>query len=147
MKTQFKYLSVIGTALAIATGSTAAFAQSDPSNNLCNYTPENRQCISQGDRDGSRGTSDMMSEPSTSYPNQMDSTSGSRMNQNNDSTQMTNPETRIKDNPVNGPGAVDSNMMSSPSSTNQNVDSTQMTNPETRIKDNPVNGPGSMNSN
>ena len=121
MKTQFKYLSFVGTALVIAAGSTAALAQSGAGSDMCNYTPENRQCISQGVRNNPMGSSYRMSSPSrmdnsrSNAPTQM---SVPRANQNTESNQMTNPETKVKDNPVNGPGVVDSNRMNSPS-TNQ----------------------------
>lgn len=45
MKFQFKCLTFIGTALLVATGSSAAFARTNRYNSACDYTPENRYCV------------------------------------------------------------------------------------------------------
>lgn len=64
MKTPFKYLTFIGTALIVATGSSAAFAQSNTYNKFydsgCDYTPQNRYCIGTNYRNRMMNSSNMM---------------------------------------------------------------------------------------
>jgi len=123
MKAGFKYLSFIGTALVVAASSTAAFAQSNFSDSVCSYTPQNRHCIGLNMANRMNASSRMMSQPSTNYPSQMDnsrSNSGA-MDSNRMSTPSTNQNTdsermRGMSSPSNGSGAMDSNRMSTPSS-------------------------------
>jgi hypothetical protein len=74
MKTPFKYLTFIGTALIVATGSSAAFAQSSRYSNfydsVCSYTPQNRYCIGTNYSDRIMNSADMMTQPNTSNDNQ-----------------------------------------------------------------------------
>ncbi len=95
MKAQFKYLSFIGTALIVATGSTAAFAQSsrdnnmNMSNNVCSYTPQNRYCIGTNYQNRMMNSSDSMTRQNMNMNN---SGSSSQMNQpTNSSSDSTTP--------------------------------------------------------
>jgi hypothetical protein len=71
MKSPLKYLTFIGTALVIATSSSAAFAQSNSDNNICNYTPRNKHCQLLNTQDRSTATPEMRTAPSTSSPSEM----------------------------------------------------------------------------
>jgi hypothetical protein len=127
MKAGFKYLSFIGTALVMAASSTPAFAQTNFSDSVCSYTPQNRHCIGLNMANRMNASSRMMSQPSTNYPSQMDN---SRSNSGAmDSNRMSTPSS----------GAMDSNRMSTPSSTNQNTNSGRMRSPN--------NSSGAMDSN
>lgn len=112
MKAQFKYLSFIGTALIIATGSTAAFAQSsrdnsmNMSNNVCSYTPQNRYCIG------------------TNYQNRMMNRSDSMTQQNmNNSGSSSNTPVRNTDSMNRSSNNSNGNSSSSPSQMNQPTNS------------------------
>ncbi len=103
MKAQFKYLSFIGTALIVATGSTAAFAQSsrdnnmNMSNNVCSYTPQNRYCI------GTNYQNRMMNNSDSMTRQNMNSGSSSQMNQptnSGSSSQMNQPTNSSSDSPT-----------------------------------------------
>jgi hypothetical protein len=106
MKAQFKYLSFIGTALLIATGSTAAFAQSsrdnnmNMSNNVCSYTPQNRYCIGTNYQNRMMNSSDSMTRQNMNMNN---SGSSSQMNQpsnSGSSSQMNQPSNSGSESPT-----------------------------------------------
>lgn len=120
MKAGFKYLSFIGTALVMAASSTAASAQTNFSDSVCSYTPQNRYCIGLNMDNRMNTASGMMNQSSTNYPSRMDnsrSNSGA-MDSNRMSTPSTNQNTNSgrMSSPSNGSGAMDSNQMSTPSS-------------------------------
>jgi hypothetical protein len=123
MKAGFKYLSFIGTALVMAASSTPAFAQSNFSDSVCSYTPQNRYCIGLNMANRMNTASEMMSQPSTSYPNRMDSSrsnsgamDSNRMSTPTSTNQNQNTDSGRMSSPNNSSGAMDSNQMSSPSS-------------------------------
>lgn len=125
MKAQFKYLSFIGTALLIATGSTAAFAQSNRdsnmynnrmnmSNNVCSYTPENRYCIGTNYQNRMMNNSDSMTQQ-----NMNNSGSSSQMNQPSNSSSSSNTPVRNTDSGESYPGrASNEQQQATPNSMN-----------------------------
>ena len=141
MKAQFKYLSFIGTALLIATGSTAAFAQSsrdnsmNMSNNVCSYTPQNRYCIGTNYQNRMMNNSaSMNNSDSMTRQNMNTSGSSSQMNQPTNSGSNSNTPVRNTDSGESTPGRTSNEQQqSTPNSMNGSGSSgSSRTSPGTR---------------
>ncbi|MFB8787863.1 MAG: hypothetical protein U7123_03255 [Potamolinea sp.] len=124
MKTTFKFLSFIGTALAIATTGGAALAQSNIYGGICEYTPQNKFCLSSPE--GNMMSSGSMIQPNTSSPNRTTQPNNSSRNSDtqnrNDQTGEFSPgRSSADDRIINVPGG--NNQMNQPSNSTNNSNS------------------------
>ncbi len=112
MKAPLKYLTFIGTALVIAASSSAAFAQSNSDNNICDYTPRNKHCQLLNTQERSTVTPEMRTTPSTSSPSDMTQprTSGNeQMTPNRTTSPSDNSPSNTDDTSPTGISPGDSN--------------------------------------
>jgi signal peptidase I len=136
MKSTFKLLSFIGTALAIVTTAGTAFAQSNIYGGVCEYTPQNKFCLSSPEDD--MMTSGNMNQQNTNNQNRTTQpTNSSRnsdiQNRNEETGEFSPGRSSADDRIINVPG--DNNQMTQPSNSNNNSNSSN----QNDIPDSPNN--------
>jgi hypothetical protein len=119
MKTQFKYLSFIGTALLIATGSSAAFAQTSRYNSACGYTPENRYCVGSNYQNRSMLNWGMSNDSMQNNRSQSNDSMQNNRSQSNDS--MQNNRNQSNDSMQNNRNQSNDSMQNNRSQSNDSM--------------------------
>lgn len=124
MKTTFKLLSFIGTAIALATTGGAALAQSNIYGGICGYTPQNKFCLSSPE--GKMMNPESMNQQNTNTPTRTTQPNNSSrnsdlQNQNEQTGEFSPGRSSADDRIINVPGG--NNQMTQPSNSNNNSNS------------------------
>ncbi len=129
MKTTFKFLSFIGTAIALATTGGAALAQSNIYGGICEYTPQNKFCLSSPESNmmssGSMMQQNTNNQNRTSQPTNSSRNSDTQ-NRNDQTGEFSPGRSSADDRIINVPGG--NNQMTQPSNSNNNSNSSDQNN-------------------